>query len=477
MKITLRRDYLTLVIISSLVIALLAALLLFHKLFSRSTPGSFEFIRRGEALMDKGRYDEGLKQYERALEASPESEDIRRNLVYAYSKYAMKLMEEDKYSAGIGYLTKAHDVLQNAYTRQNLALAYANKSIMEAARSDLAAAKMDIDRAHEVIGDSVSGNRNLSVTLFNGSVDEFKAGRNAGAVLLAKEAVSGYADARIYEFLSDIHYKDGDLVKAKHYLEKAYQTGAADVKLSEKLEKIKKEELLVASEKTEKFAGFELRFDRTLPVDAALVSSILYNAYRDVGGDLDYMPKSRIAVYLYSEKDFRDIFKLREMVRAFYDGNIRMPLPATNAEEKELASYLYHEYAHAVISAKTNNNCPVWLSEGIAVYEEVRWTRPGAAIRIDESLLKGQEISLGALETTFNDPASDPVRLTLAYILADTAVQFMVETGGMKKFNGVLDKISDGQHAVNAIDDVYLLSEADFNKKWSEFIMERYVKK
>ena len=468
------------ILLSILIIPAIAILVIFiidPNLLSPKTQGSFEYIRKGEALLDKGKYVEAIKYYEMAYAASPDSDEIKNGLVYAYSKYAVKLAESERYNMGVKYLSKANDIAGSAYTRQNLSLMYAKKAVFEARSSDRTRAREDLDMAREIAGDSVACGRSLGITLFNDAVVEFKAGKEDNAILLIRTALSVYGDSSIYEFLGDIYYKKTELEKARSYFNKAAKLDPDNKKLAEKCEKVSKEEALSINEKASVLPYFDLRYDEDLPVNADLTAKILEKAYFDIGKDLEYLPGTRTVVFFYSEKNFRDIFKTRDMVRAFYDGNIRIPLPGSVSDEKELVSYLYHEYTHAILSAKTNNNCPVWLSEGIAVYEEFKWTRPGAAVNISKNTYDIPVISIKAIDQIFKDPGTNPNKLVVAYILAYTAIEFIVDNWGLKGLHGVLDAIALGRHAVNAMDDEFLLSEKDFNRRWSDFVGSKYIQK
>lgn len=458
-------------------IAILAVLIIDPDLLSPKTRGSFEYIRKGEALLDKGKHMAAIKFYETAYASSPESDAIRNGLVYAYSSYAVKMAESEKYDLSIKYLSKANDIAGSAYTRQNLSLAYAKAAVFEARSSGRAKAQEGLDMAREIAGDSVACGRSLGIALFNDAVGEFKAGREDNAILLIRTALSVYGDSRIYEFLGDIYYKKTEMEKARIYFDKAAKLDPDNKKLAEKCEKVLKEEALSVNEKASVLPYFDLRYDKGLPVNAGLTANILEKAYSDVGKDLAYLPGARTIVFFYSEKDFRDIFKMRDLVRAFYDGNIRIPLPVSVSNEKELVSYLYHEYTHAIISAKTNNNCPVWLSEGIAVYEEFKWTRPGAAVNIPKNTDGLPEISIRAIDQIFKDPGATANKLVAAYILAYTAIEYITDNWGMKGLDRVLEAIALGHHAVNAMDDEFLLSEKEFNRRWSDFVERKYIRK
>ncbi|MFH1189498.1 MAG: hypothetical protein V1682_02265 [Candidatus Omnitrophota bacterium] len=476
MKISSRYTSLLLPAAAVCAFAASAFLIIDSGLLGRKTTGSFEYIRKGEALMDKGKYLDAIGYHETAHASSPDNAEIASALVYAYSKYAMKAAESEKYDLGIEYMSKAYDTAVSAYTKQNLSLMYAKRAAYRARNSDRAGAQGDLDTAVEIADGSAVCGKNLGIALFNDAVEEFKAAREDNAIMLVRAALSVYGDSRIYEFLGDIYYRKTDLGKAGEYFGKAAKLDPGNKKLAGKSEKVSKEEALSGKEKASVIANFDLRYTKGLPVDPFVTARILEKAFSDVGGDLAYFPGTRTVVFFYSEKDFREIFKMRDLVRAFYDGNIRIPLPAPIADEKELVSYLYHEYTHAIVSAKTNNNCPVWLSEGIAVYEEFKWTRPGAAVNIPADV-KIPEISIQELDKMFKDPAISSDKLVLAYMLAYTLVDYISYSWGMRKLDKALGAIALGAHAVNAMDDEFLLSEKEFDRKWSDFVMEKYVKK
>jgi len=465
------------IITLTFIIALLVILIARPDLLTYKIPGSFEYIRKGEDLMDKGKYAEAIRYYEEAYRSSPESDDIKKNLVYAYSRCAIKMAESEKYDQGIEYLSRAYSIIENSYTRQNLSLMYAKKAVAAARKSDWPGAQKDLRSAREIVGDSAVCGRSLGITLFNDAVTEFKALREDSAMLLLKEAALVYGDSRIYEFLGDIYYKRTELKDALFYFDKASGLDPGNKVLAEKREKVIKEDAVSDDEKTRSSPYFEIRYGKGLPVNVDLVAKMLERAYFDVGRDLAYFPGKKTTVFFYSEGDFKEIFKTSDLVRAFYDGNIRIPLPGSVTNETELAGYLYHEYAHAITSAKTNNNCPVWLSEGISVYEEIKWIRSSdRVIDISRNIGPEPDISIQALDNAFKDPGITPQKLISSYFLAYTAVEYMTDNWGLKGLNGVLKAIADGRHAVNAIDDEYLLSEKEFNRRWADFVAKKYVK-
>jgi len=442
-------------------------------LFSKKTPGSYEFVRKGEALLDRGKYKDSVGYFEKAYESSPEEEVIKSDLAYSYSKYGMTLAESKYYSAAIEYFSKAYNLLPNSNTRQNLAIMYAKKALDEARNGDSVKAIEDFREARSVASGSNYASKNLGISIFNDAVDEYKAGKEQIAILCLKEAMLTYESSRVLEFLGDIYYKRAALENASFCWEKAGDLDPSSETLPAKLEKLGKEMELAKTEDEKQLPHFELRYGRNLPIDPELAGEVLEKAYLDVGKDLAYFPAAKTVIFFYSEKDFRNIFKLPKMVTAFYDGNIRMPFPEKAGNRNEFIHYIYHEYTHAVVSAKTNNNCPVWFSEGVAVWEEFKRQDP-AMKSLLASTAYNPGISIQAIEDAFARQGSGNKDMRPYYLMAYSIVKFIVDTWGVEGLQGVLTRIGRGQHIVNAIDDEILLSEKDFDKRWGDYLKSKY---
>ncbi|MBN2452761.1 MAG: tetratricopeptide repeat protein [Candidatus Omnitrophica bacterium] len=453
------------------ILLIVAAIFAYFKIADRVTPGSFEYINKGEKLFDKDKYPEAIKYYEKAREASPESDLIKSHLVNAYSRYAAIAADGGNYDTGVEYLAKAHDLVRNRYTMQNLALMYGKRALYEAQSGRQEKAVKDLEAALETAEDSVNAKRNLSILLYNSAVGEYKVKRHNTAIMLLEAAAAARENAYIYELLGDIYYEKNNPDEARAYYDRAYRIGPDNSRAREKLEKAEESGRLALEHKPVILPNFDIRHEEGLVIDIDLVGRILQRAYSDVGGDLDYFPADRTVVFFYSEGSFRRIFRLPVVVRAFYDGNIRVPYPETPLIGNELSSYLYHEYTHAVISAVTRNSCPVWLNEGIAVFEEIKWTRPGAHISLKKDIDREGRLSFQALDAEFTEHHKYGPAIADSYLLAFTAVDYIVDRWGMKGLNAVLKRIAGGQHAVNAIDDEFLVSEKEFYNGWREHIL------
>jgi tetratricopeptide (TPR) repeat protein len=459
-------------ILSALTIAI-AALVLSRAEIWRSHPGSYEYIRKGESLLEKGAAREALGYFEKAYVSSPDNREIRTDLAYAYSRYGALLADKDDYDGAIELLAKAADVEPGTATMQNLAIMYARRGIWRARNGYPASSRKDLEAAREAASCSEPASRNLGVALYNEAALEFKSNRYDLAVIFLKESALAYESDYAFESTGDIYYRLREYGKARFYFDKAIEVNPQNSSARAKSQKAAKEEELSRREESRELPHFELKSSAGMPMDEEALKRVLERCYLEVGADFGYFPDSKTVIILYSHEDFRSIFHMPREVRAFYDGNIRIPLPEEDLPDKIFSDYLYHEYTHAVISAKTDNNCPVWFNEGLAMWEEYK-DKNDIILDLIVSLIDKKELSLAALEKAFEAKEKDP---RMYYLLTYSIVKYIVDNWGLEGVRSLLFRIKRGQHVINAIDDEFLLSEKEFERRWQDYVIEKFLRK
>lgn len=442
--------------------------------FNPKRVGSFEYIRMGEKFLDKNLYTNAIDCYEKAHESSPQNPTIISDIIFVYSKYASVLADSGKYDEAIEYLIRAYNVKQDSATMQNLAIMYTRKALMLVQKGESQKAPALIRDARRIAGGSYIAAKNLGIALFNDAVTEFKKGREDTALMCLKESSLTYQYGKTFALIGDIYYKVGNLKRARFYWHRAKILGSDDVSVSHKLKRMSHEMRLANFQQDMELPHFDVKYEGGLSIDAALASETLEKAYSEIGKDLGYFPKTKTGVFLYSKDDFSNIFKMSSAVRAFYDGNIRMPVPGGRLGEKEFLRHIYHEYTHALLSAKTMNNCPVWLSEGIAMWEEL--DKSGKSINSLLVMAHGiDDITLDSLDKEFESNEITSKR-TAYYIFSYTLAAYIIDSWGIKGLQGILKRLSLGQHVVNAIDDEFLLPEKEFESRWKTYVKNKYFK-
>ncbi len=440
-------------------------------LFAAGTPGSFEYIRKGEGWLDKGEYKKAIAQFEKAGESSPENKAIQDYLIMVYSRYSQALLESGDFGAAIEYLNKAYGIRRDIVTMQNLALACVKMGVQLANKREWTPSIERFTTARLIVGDSARASKNIAVQLFNDGVEEYNSGREDAAMLCFREASLIEESSIVFKFLGQIYYKNSDYENASFYWNSARRIDPDDKGLADKLEALEKEAALAAGRLSRESPHFSLVYEKILPFDMESAKKALESAYFDVGKDLGYFPNLKTKVFFYSDKDFREIFRLPAVVGAFYDGNIRMPLPEGPLGADAAARYIYHEYTHAVLSAATKNNCPIWFGEGVAVWEEFKG-RESIIKEMIAAIGENANLSINRLDEAFKGGLKDR-DLRLCYIMAYTAVRFITDKWGIASLREIVKALASGQHIANAIDDVLLLPEKEFEARWRNYVKTR----
>jgi len=438
---------------------------------NRPQAGSFEYVRKGMDLLHKGRVRDSLRYFEKAYLASPESEDIRLSLIYACSRYASDLADKKDYNKAILYLTRACDVEMTSDTAQNLAVMYSKRAEEKlAAGREAAGVRKDFEAGRDLVAGSGRAARGFGISLYNDAVAMFKKGKDDAAILLLKESALAYPHHLTFEALGDVYYKKTDFEKARFFYAKAEALDPQDSRLREKTKKAARELELAGLGRSIASPHFELRYRKGMALDEDSTKRTLEKCYFDVGSDLKYFPSSKTIVFLYTYGDFRKVFKMPLMVRAFYDGNIHIPLPDPALGGEDFSRYLRHEYTHAVVSAMTGSNCPVWLSEGLAVWEEYKDNE-----EIVSGFFRGPfpetGLSLNALEKAFTLDGRNEDELRAYYLLSYSVVKYMIDNWGIGGIRNILGRVKEGRHIVNAIEDEFLLSEKEFEQRWHSYLL------
>jgi hypothetical protein len=90
-----------------------------------------------------------------------------------------------------------------------------------------------------------------------------------------------------------------------------------------------------------------------------------------------------------------------------------------------------------------------------------------------DALVKAGDLSAvttDSIDEAFRDADRDPPGLELYYVLAGAMVRYITDTFGDEALRGILKRVKEGQHFINAMDDQLLMSEAEFEKRWREYV-------
>lgn len=270
-----------------------------------------------------------------------------------------------------------------------------------------------------------------------------------------------YADA--YFLLGDIYYLQGNLNDALYEWQEGLKL-QSNIFYEEKLKKLKEEMKISQDFYKTNSSHFKIEFDGEA-LNPSITNNIineLEEIYKELTTTLNYYPKEPIAVIFYTNKDYKIIRKGPDWSSGVYDGKIRIPAKGINFNEY-LIPLLKHEFTHAIVSQKTNNNAPAWLQEGLAEYFE------GEKLNESKDFLKLPKIEY--LTGSFSSLDSQQARL--AYGKSLSFINFLIEQYGIWKILMFLDKLSDENNVPKAFFYTYSEELEKIEKAWENNLIKR----
>jgi len=371
------------------------------------------------------------------MESQPYRADNRRQLAIAYNNYAIDLSNQGSWGAAESKLEKAVALDHtNVKFKENLAMIYLNHAFV------------------------LSQHRRPP---------RFSSYLHREAKQLAEKAIRHDRKlAPAYVLIGDIEYENQRLTQARAAWYKAKSLDSSRAGIDERIEKLNSEYSVERKFDRSGNTFFDLRYQEQIGRSTAFdLIKTLNMARRDVGRDLNYRPRHKIVVLVYSQEDFAKVRRGPDWVSGIYDGKIRVPFPNTSTALATIKPTLYHEYTHAIIHDMTNDQCPVWLNEGIAEYQEAK-LRPPSLTRLRIAARIDRLVPLAELNAGFKSP--DPEVAALAYQQSYSIVQFLVKKYGFYRIRRTLDHLGKDVEFEDAFKQEFRLSVAQLETRWKRWL-------
>jgi Peptidase MA superfamily len=210
-------------------------------------------------------------------------------------------------------------------------------------------------------------------------------------------------------------------------------------------------------------AQFRLIYDGGVnePLGTAVMAA-LSQAYSEYAARLGFHPEAPVRVTLQMSAGITD-GRAPEWADGWNDGSIRVPVQGLERPTPRLLRVLRHELAHSFVTARTANNCPTWLQEGIA-----QWLEGGDPARDDAQLVPlaraGRLQSLLTLEGPFRGLGEAEANLVYAQSLS--AVNHILRKSGEAALIRLLLALGDRLPSEEALPVALGLSYPEFQKSW-----------
>ena len=323
--------------------------------FGNHEEDSWVFNRQGMLKVSQGRFNEAIRDFEKACQLNPFNDTALANLACARNNLGVLLAQQNKYSEAIRQFEAA-----KAQKPEDLSIRLNLLSILVNLKDSAAVEK----EAREI-----SGIRPNDVEIGLKVAAALQKTENTAAAISALQdlAIRVPDDASLHAALGRLHYRCGQLDESAYHLKLSNELHPGDPEVIKSLERLNREASVEGNTST--YTG--LHFSLTCPDSfsakwAEETLNLLEEAYEKVGQQIEFYPTQRSQVLILQTEAFRKVHDLPEWAGGLYDGRIRLPVPAKNTRPAAIKGAIMHEYTHHVIYLLTSGNCPIWLNEGLA---------------------------------------------------------------------------------------------------------------
>ncbi len=392
---------------------------------------SYDYNSKGIAALNKNDYQNAILNFENALKCSNVNETIKKNLTNTYNNYAIELSKKGNFSEACLYLEKAFSLEPTSLQiKSNLKSLYLQKSTLDFNSKEYSNAEIILKK------------------------------------LLKLEECNTLALINI----GKIAYLNQKLSLAEKYWKKALMIEPGNKEIIQLLSSIQKEGRTEDSFSQVQGDIFEIHYNQGV-IDNEIyeIKQHLMDCYREIGQDFGYFPKHTIIVLLYKESEFRGLRDVHDKVSGLFDGKIRIPVNLKKYSLQKLKEILNHEFTHALIFDLAGNECPIWLNEGLAVFEE-RTDYVYEKSIMNKAKRTNNTFSILQLNnsSTWRKSSLAPLAYSQSYVM----VKYMIDRWGLYVINDIIRQIQMGNSFESVLESKTNCSLTEFEQGWKKSIAD-----
>ncbi len=415
----------------------------------------------GVELLSRGELQLAIARLEAAHRIDRKNQTVATNLSSTYLRQAENLIGAGEFKKAIYWLDEALSVgVEDSVIKNNLSATYNEIANVYVGDGQYAEAISLLESAVNLKPGSAVLRCNLGIVLFRNNrlrdaLDEFRGVLDSTPDNVTARKMSGI-----------ILYRRGEMKEAIQELKIAAKLDPADEEVKSYLEKAEKEYEVEKDFDVDKYVHFTVSFDGRKDYRVGrVVIDALEEAWLQVGSDFNFYPREKIAVVIYSGRQFRDLLNKPKNVGGLYDGKIRVPVGGLDSDRDrdKLRKVLLHEYAHVVVHLLTHNRCPLWFNEGIAEYESDSWTESKREM-IVRAIEGDRFIPISQLSAALKNVTSS--RVGLAYCESFSIVRFIADRYGVYNLRRILDRLDAGDDMNEALSKVISINLEGLGKEW-----------
>ncbi|RMD99487.1 MAG: hypothetical protein D6812_11540 [Deltaproteobacteria bacterium] len=192
---------------------------------------------------------------------------------------------------------------------------------------------------------------------------------------------------------------------------------------------------------------------------------VLETALREIGRDLAFTPDRPIVVEVYpSSESFITVSSLSKAevetsgtIAICKFNRLMLTTPRALARGYNWLDTLSHELTHYILVRKTGNRAPIWLQEGIAKFEEVRWRSerggeisPALRSILAQALTRDEFVPFSAMHPSFAKLKSQ-YDGQLAFGEVVMLIDLLHARGGYPLLRSLLEEVAEGSDPIEAL--------------------------
>ncbi|MBN1980768.1 MAG: tetratricopeptide repeat protein [Chitinivibrionales bacterium] len=397
--------------------------------------------------------------------------------VAVLNEKGIKALSENRFSDAITYFSQAlYYERSNKTIKDNLSIAYNNCALSLASEGRTDEACNYLKKGVELTPENTTLKNNLSSLLRQSGFESFKqknypAAEKYFGQLIAVEPKEWQA----LFLLGQIAYNRQDLIKAQQYWQQALAVNPSNLEIQQNLESLKRESRTENNLRISEVSHFDIRYDHTvISSDLYAIKQHLMECYRTVGQSLDYFPQETFVVILMKELDFRTLHNQQEWVAGLYDGKIRLPINFDRIPLSSVKSTICHEYTHALVFSIAGNNCPLWVNEGFAVFEESKYETPDMSV-LKQALQSERVLSFRELDDKTSVWKNGSVA-PLAYMQSYAMVDYLISRWNYYFFVEMLKKIRTGATVESILAKHTNRTLPEFEREWIQHSRQKFLR-
>ncbi len=383
---------------------------------------------------------------------------------------AVRLMKEGNLDRAIRKLGTAHNLAPDSgVITKNLASALAQRGIEIGKKGNFLMAVEDLRTACKHAPKNVGYRYALASFLYRSG--------DLGRAEFTVEAALKLEDLDQYE--ADLMRLKGNILYLGDRLEEALDTFQRLVKSHPKdrdaarmLSKIERDAVILKEYRKDVTRNFKFLYGPgagNMGADGPLIG-MLEDERSRVCSDLNYYPRGRVTVIVYSPQDFKAVMETEGWVGGIFDRKIRIPLSDLHRNPALIRQIIRHEYTHVIVY-ELAPGCPAWINEGLATWQQYG---PGAGAKNLETLSERgvAPVPFDQLPDSFIHIA-DPNLVRLYYIQSHAMIEYLVDHFGLGRIRRLLRDLNKEGDWKTAFRTAYAREFEHIERDWKEDYLDR----